>query len=105
MTETPSIFWMFVIGGLSALFGGILFYTAMLVKELAQTVVESRDVIKNANKIVEESVEIVVDAKDVIKMLKGTVSELNDAVIEPIRRVGSTINMVLSFVDGFTGKK
>jgi sugar-specific transcriptional regulator TrmB len=105
MTETPSVFFMFVIGGLSALFGGILFYTAMLLKELGQAVVDSREIIKNSNKIIEESIEIVADSKDIVKMVKGTVTELNDNIIEPIKKVGSVISMITGFVDGFTGKE
>lgn len=103
--EIPALYWMVLIAVLSGFFAAILFYTAMLIKELATTVVDAREIVKNSNKIVLESTEILSDAREVVSMVKGTVTEVNSTIIEPIRRVGSLLTMVTGFVDGFTGNK
>lgn len=112
METIPAWFWMTVIAFLTVLFGLILYYVAMLIRETTATMSEvkatltdSRKLIQNANVIVEDSMGIVKDVKDSVSKLKGTVDEVNEMILVPVRKVGNILETVLSFVEGFISKK
>lgn len=100
MNEIPSWFWMIIIAGLSGMFGMILFYTAMLVKEGSLTVREARFILK-------ESRDLITSAKDVFHKLNGmlgkiqrTVETVSNYIIQPFALISGFIEKIKSKISG-----
>ncbi len=111
MGSIPAIYWMVVIGVLTGLFGLILYYIAMFVRESTGTMSEvkgtlsdSRKLIQASGKVVEEAHSIVAGVKGSIDNIRGTVDEVTDSFLRPISRLteilNSVIDYILSFLDG-----
>jgi hypothetical protein len=97
MNEIPALYWMILIGGLSTMFGLILYYTAMLLREATGAVSDSRKVIQNSNRIVEETSEIVSAVKGSIMMIKGTIDTIHNSLLAPLGEIAEKVG-------GFLGK-
>lgn len=93
MGEIPSVFWMIVIGGLSAMLGLIFYYIAMVFKEVSMTVHESQDLIRNSNEILSE-------AKESVSIVNDSVKSIKTKIIDPILQIGN----FLSSISEFAGK-
>ena len=92
METIPPLFWMVIVAVLTGLLSFILYEIGMFVKE-------SRNTLKNVEKITE-------DASTVISSVKGTVEEVNDAIIQPIRGIGAGISLISGFLSGLkSGEK
>ncbi|HRY74112.1 MAG TPA: hypothetical protein P5098_00270 [Candidatus Dojkabacteria bacterium] len=91
METIPPIYWMIVVGILTALLAFILYEIGMFVKE-------SRLTLKNVEGITS-------DTKSVVSTVKTTVEEVNDTIIQPIRGIGTTISAVNGFVAGLKGEQ
>lgn len=74
---------MIVVGVLASLLAFILFELGMLLRD-------SRKTLKNV--------------EGITSTVKGTVEEVNDAIIKPIRGIGSGISAVSGFVSGLKGE-
>ncbi len=91
METIPAIYWMIVIAVLSGLLSFILYEIGMFIKE-------SRSTLKNIENITS-------DAQSVVSTVKGTVEEVNDAIIKPIRGIGSGLSVVSGFLSGLKGNQ
>lgn len=91
METIPPIYWMVVVGILTALLAFILYEIGMFVKE-------SRLTLKNVEGITS-------DTKSVVSTVKTTVEEVNDTIIQPIKGIGTTISAVNGFVAGLKGEQ
>jgi len=91
METIPPIYWMIVVGILTALLAFILYEIGMFVKE-------SRLTLKNVEGIT-------LDTKSVVSTVKTTVEEVNDTIIQPIKGIGTTISAVNGFVAGLKGEQ
>jgi len=91
METIPPIYWMIVVGILTALLAFILYEIGMFVKE-------SRLTLKNVEGITS-------DTKPVVSTVKTTVEEVNDTIIQPIKGIGTTISAVNGFVAGLKGEQ
>ncbi|HOZ44769.1 MAG TPA: hypothetical protein PK804_01645 [Candidatus Dojkabacteria bacterium] len=91
METIPPIYWMIVVGILTALLAFILYEIGMFVKE-------SRLTLKNVEGITS-------DTKSVVSTVKTTVEEVNDTIIQPIKGIGTTISAVNGFVAGLKGEQ
>lgn len=91
METIPPIYWMIVVGILTALLAFILYEIGMFVKE-------SRLTLKNVEGITS-------DTKSVVSTVKTTVEEVNDTIIQPIKGIGATISAVNGFVAGLKGEQ
>jgi methyl-accepting chemotaxis protein len=100
MSEIPAIFWMIIVSAITIMFSLVLYYLAMLIRESKDAVKDSREIIKNANKIMEQATLIVDDVQDMVSTVKGTVGKINEAILIPIKKIGSTISIVGDFFSG-----
>jgi len=94
MFETiPSIYWMIIISIPVAFFTFILYQLGMFIKDSRGVVTETKETLTKTNKILEDAQEIVNTAKD-------TVNELNQAIVVPIRSIGTALSTVSAFISG-----
>ncbi|HNZ70573.1 MAG TPA: hypothetical protein PKJ86_01005 [Candidatus Dojkabacteria bacterium] len=93
--EIPALFWMFVIGALTILVCLILYYIAMVMKEAASTVAESRTLIKSSN-------EILVDAHETVNSVQSMLEDVRTSIVNPIGRVGGLITSIADTIESFT---
>ena len=100
MSEIPYIYWMIIVGIVTFMFSLVLYYLAMLIRESKDAIKDSREIIQNANKMMEQATLIVNDAQEIVSTLKGTVGEVNEAILVPIKKVGSAISIVGDFLSG-----
>lgn len=101
--EIPALFWMVIITGLSVLLGMILYYLAMILKEARNTMGEVTKTVQKSNVLLDDAAEVVSVAKSSAKKLEGTVDEVNQAVVQPLRTIGSALHAVSGFIGGFRG--
>jgi len=101
--EIPAVFWMVIISVVTAFVCFILYYVAIVMKQTAGTIGETKEVVKSSNKLIAESTEIVTDLKDSAKMLKGAMQDVSESIIPPIKKIGTFLNTVTSLLDGVTG--
>lgn len=100
METIPSVYWMIIIGFVVFMICLVLYYLAMLIKETRDVVSDTRPLLKSTQQILDQSTVVVADVQKSVAMLKGTVEELNDAILIPIRKIGTTISMVSDFLTG-----
>lgn len=100
MSEIPPIYWMIIIGFITLMFGLVLYYLAMLIRESKDAVADSRKLIQNTEEILKQTTLIVNDVQESISTLKGTVFQINEAILLPIRKIGNTISIVGDFFTG-----
>lgn len=86
METIPPIFWMIIVTVLTGLVSFILYEIGMFVKE-------SRNTLKNVEKITE-------DASLVLSDVRGTVEEISETIIQPIRGIGSGLSLISGFLSG-----
>lgn len=98
METIPSVYWMIIIGIVVAFICLVLYQFAMLLKESKDTVKETRDILAEAQKAIES-------ANEILTTVKGTVTEVNNAIIGPIRKISSVLGVVGSFVEGMKSRK
>lgn len=103
--EIPALFWMVIITGLSSLFGLILFYIAMLLKDTRSTVQEVTKTVEKSNNILDEVEGVVTTARESVSLLKDTASEINRSIVTPVRSIGSILHTLSGFLDGFRDNK
>lgn len=101
MSEIPSVYWMIIFGAVTFMFCFVLYYLAMLIKESRDAIRDSREMLKSADEILKKTTLIVSDVQEAIATVKGTVDQVNEAILLPIKRVGSAITTVGDFVSGF----
>ena len=82
------------------MFGLVLYYLAMLIRESKDAVADSRKIIQNTEEILKQATLIVNDVQESISAVKGTVLQINEAVLVPIKKIGSTISVVGDFLTG-----
>lgn len=102
--EIPAIFWMIVISCLSALFGMVLYYLAMSLKESNNTMKEVTITVQKTNKILDETDEILKETREVIEQTKMVVEEVNQTIVVPARSVGSVLTGIAGFFQGLKGE-
>jgi hypothetical protein len=102
MSNIPPIYWMIIIGFITFMFGLVLYYLAMLIRESKDAVADSRKIIQNTEEILKQATLIVNDLQESVSVVKGTVLQINEAILVPIKKIGSTISVVGDF---FTGLK
>lgn len=100
MSEIPSIYWMIIIGAVTFMICLVLYYFAMLIKESKDAVKDSRKIIRDTEEILKHATLIVSDVQESVATVKGTIGQINEAILLPIKRVGSAINIVGDFVTG-----
>lgn len=84
METIPPIYWMIVIAATVIMICFVLYELGMLLKD-------SRKTLQNV--------------EGITSTVKGTVEEVNSAIIQPIRGIGSGISAVSGFVAGLKGDK
>jgi hypothetical protein len=94
MFETiPSIYWMIIIAVPVAFLTFIFFELGMLLKDSRNVVVEAKETLKKTNKVLD-------DAQEIVNTVKSTVNEVNQAVVTPIRTIGSVLASITGFIQG-----
>jgi uncharacterized protein YoxC len=94
MFETiPSVYWMIIIALPVAFFTFILYELGMLIRESRGVVKESQITLKKTNKILD-------DAQEIVSTAKSTVNEVNQAIITPVRTIGSLLANISAFIQG-----
>jgi predicted PurR-regulated permease PerM len=101
MSEIPAVYWMIIIGVVTFMFCFVLYYVAMLIRESRDAIRDSREMLKSADEILKKTTLIVNDVQETIATVKGTVGQINEAILLPIKRIGSTITTVGDFISGF----
>lgn len=91
---------MIIIGFVTIMICLVLYYFAMLIKESKDAVADSRKLIQNTEEILKKTTLIVNDVQESISTLKGTVLQINEAILLPIKKIGSTISIVGDFLTG-----
>jgi len=104
METIPATYWMVIIGVVTFMVCLVLYYIAMLIKESRDVVRDSRSIIKNADAIMKQTTLIVDDVQDTVSVLKGTIMSINETVLIPIRKIGTTVTIVGDFLDGLKRK-
>jgi DNA anti-recombination protein RmuC len=104
METIPAVYWMVIIGVVTLMLCLVLYYIAMLIKESRDAVKDSREIIKNADSIMKQTALIMDDVQDTVTTLKGTIISINDTVLVPIKKIGSTITIVGDFLEGLKRK-
>jgi uncharacterized membrane protein len=84
---------MVIITWLAAMFGLILFYVAMVMKETASTVGATREVIVTSNKLVQESGEMVSNLNATTRIVKETAEEVSQNIVGPIKTIGTFLSV------------
>ena len=105
METIPPIYWMIVIGLVIGFFCFLLYELAMLIRESKRAVGDSRKVIVEAQKTIDTVNMLLVDVTDIVSTVKGTVSEVNAAIIAPVRKISSLLSVVSGFTEGLTSKR
>ena len=103
--EIPAIFWMVIISGLSVLLGLILYYFAMILREATNTMSEVTKTVQKSNLLLDDAAEVVSVAKTSAKKLEGTVDTMNEAVLVPLKSIGSVLHTLSGFISGFRGSE
>ena len=94
MLETiPAIYWMIIISIPVAFLTFVLFELAMLIKDSRKLVLETKETINKANKILD-------DAQEIVTTTKSTVDEVRTTIITPIRSIGNVVSSVSGFING-----
>lgn len=93
MVNIPPVFWMVIIASLAILFGLIMFYVAMMFRQLVMTLEETTSILQKSNTVIDESTEIVSSVKS---MVKG----IQENIIEPLMGIGRVFKIISSFIDG-----
>ncbi len=104
MSEIPSWFWMVIIAGLSGMFGMILFYTAMLLREGGLTMREVRFVVKESKEIITSAKEAFKKINDMLGIVQKTVDTVSGYVIRPFELISSFVNKIKRKIPGFEGQ-
>jgi hypothetical protein len=105
MEGIPSIYWMILIGVFTGFVCLVLYQLAMLLRESTKAVGDGRKVIQDIQGTVQVANEIVVEVKDMLGTLKVTLSEVNNAVLVPIKKIGLIVGVVSNFVEGVASRK
>lgn len=100
MSEIPSLYWMIIIGAVTIMICLVLYYFAMLIRESKDAVKDSRKIIKSTEEILKQATLIVNDVQESISTIKGTIGQINEIILVPIKKIGSTITVVGDFVTG-----
>jgi methyl-accepting chemotaxis protein len=98
MEGIPSWYWMTIITFLTALFGLILYYVAMLVKETTSTMSEVKVTIADSRKLIQNANQIVEDVQDTVSNVKGTIDQLNESILQPVKQVGDMVKGFLGSI-------
>jgi len=105
MENIPSVYWMILIGAVTAFVCFVLYQFAMLLRESTGAVKDSRKIINDAKKLVDNANEIIEEATTIVKTLKGTVLQINQAVLVPVKKIGEVFGLAESFSKGLKSKK
>lgn len=105
METIPAVYWMIIIGLVTAFICFLLYQLAMLTRESKLAVSDSRKVILEAEKTVDMANSILSDVTDIVSTVKGTVYEVNTAILSPIRKISSMVSVVSGFTEGLTSKR
>lgn len=100
MSEIPSWFWMIIIAGLSGVFGMILFYTAMLIRESLFTVREARLILKESRDLIASAKEAFHKLNGMFSKIQMTVETVSDSIIQPFVLISSLVGKIKSKISG-----
>lgn len=103
MQEIPPWFWMIIISGLSGLFGLILFYVAMLLKESMMTIREFRYMLVEVHDIIDSAKIAIEKGQRIIDMISSTVETISDSVLKPIAAVSTFFLGAKNIVSRYMG--
>ena len=104
MTDVPAWFWMIVIAGLSGMLGVIMYYMAMLLRELTLTVREARYVVVEFHDILDSAKIMLEKANRAVDTVASTLETISSTIIKPVIAIGTALTAVRSFVTRFTGE-
>ncbi len=105
MDTIPSIYWMIIIGLLTAFVCFVLYQLAMLIKESKNAVGETKKILVDAQETLKVVNSIVNDVNEVVNTVKGTVYQVNDAILVPVRKISSIVGVASGLIEGITSKK
>lgn len=105
MDTIPSIYWMIIIGLLTAFVCFVLYQLAMLIKESKNAVGETKKILVDAQETLKIVNSIVNDVNEVVNTVKGTVYQVNDAILVPVRKISSIVGVASGLIEGITSKK
>jgi hypothetical protein len=104
MDEIPSWFWMVIISGLSGMFGMILFYTAMLLRESTFTVKEARFILKESRALILSAKEAFKKINGMLNMVQDTIEKVSTYIIQPFQLISGFLDKIKSKVPGFSAQ-
>jgi len=94
---------MIIISGLSGMFGLILFYFAMLLKESMMTVREFRYMLIEVHDIIDSTKIAVEKAQRIIDMISSTVETISGSILKPIAAISTFLLGAKSIVSRYVG--
>lgn len=103
MQDIPSWFWMIITAGLSGMLGLILFYVAMLTKELTYTVREFRFMTAEMHDIIETAKTVTKKATKIVDTVQDTVETVSDSVVTPVKMFSAMVTRIQSVISSFVG--
>ena len=105
METIPPLYWMIIIAVALGFICFVLYEFAMLIRESKHAVADSRKIIQEAEKTVDMANNILTEATGIIGTVKDTVSEVNSAIIKPVRKISSLVSIASAFTEGLTSKR
>lgn len=98
MEGIPSIYWMAIFGILTGFICFVLYELGMFIKDGRSVILKAVETVTIVNGLVK-------DVDEILESVKGTVSEVNKAVLVPLRKISSVLNVASSFTEGLSSKK
>ncbi|MBN2100902.1 hypothetical protein JW710_03340 [Candidatus Dojkabacteria bacterium] len=105
MSEIPAWYWMLIIAGLSGMFGLILFYVAMLLRESMMTVREFRFMLMDMHDVMDTAKEIVQKSKKIVDTVSTTLDAISETILKPVAAIGALFNRIKGFTSKFSGEE
>ncbi|GAB4159530.1 MAG: hypothetical protein Fur003_3300 [Candidatus Dojkabacteria bacterium] len=102
--QIPALYWMLLIGALSGFFAFIMYQFAMLLADLRKTVQEATITVAKSNSMLDDAKLVVESAKNIVSTVEGTVTQLNETVLAPVKKLAGMLGVVNGFMSGLKGK-
>lgn len=83
----------------------VLYQLAMLIRESKGAVQDSRKIIKETEETLTKANALLDEATEIVNTVKGTITEVNNAIITPIRKISMITGVATSFIEGLSKRK
>ena len=98
MEGIPSIYWMGIFGILTGFICFVLYQLGMLIKDGRGIVVKAGETVSEVNSLVR-------DVSEIVGGVKGMVTQVNSALLVPLKKISSLLSVASSFTEGLSSRK